>query len=74
MTNNNELDPQTADLVSAAFAKSWQFVITDPELGHDDTDAMRIRLSRHSVIYGASQIARLLNCEASDKAIVDSIN
>ena len=47
MANNKELDPETADLVSAAFAKSWRFVSTDPQLGHDDTDAMRIRLSRH---------------------------
>jgi hypothetical protein len=35
MTNNSALDPETADLVRAAFAKSWQFVRTDPELGHD---------------------------------------
>ena len=64
MTNNNELDPQTADLVSAAFAKSWQFVITDPELGHDDTDAMRIRLSRHLeslAKFGERDLWRLAN-------------
>ena len=44
---NDRLDPATADLVSAAFAKSWQFVRTDPKLAHDDIDAMRTRLSRH---------------------------
>src|SRR5439155_21184598 len=79
---NSTLDPETVDLVSAAFAKSWQFVRTDPELGHDDTDAMRIRLSRHLenlAKYGERDLMRLanarsLNCGASDKAIIDSIN
>jgi hypothetical protein len=47
MTNSHTMKAETADLVSAAFAKSWQFVRTDPELGHDDSDAMRFRLSRH---------------------------
>ena len=64
MTNINTLDPETADLVSAAFAKSWQFVRTDPELGHDDTDAMRIRLSRHLeslAKYGERDLLRLAN-------------
>jgi hypothetical protein len=36
MKNNSALNPETADLVSAAFAKSWEFVRTDPELGHND--------------------------------------
>jgi hypothetical protein len=57
---NNEL----ADLVSAAFAKSWGFVSTDPELGYDDTDAMRIRLSRHLeslAKYGERDLMRLAN-------------
>jgi hypothetical protein len=40
------LNPETADLVSAAFDKSWQFVRTDPALAHSDMDEMRIRLSR----------------------------
>jgi hypothetical protein len=64
MANNNALDAETADLVSAAFAKSWQFVRTDPELGHDDTDAMRIRLSRHLeslAKYGERDLMRLAN-------------
>ena len=39
------LDPEIADLVSAAFDKSWQFVKTDPELAHGDMDEMRTRLS-----------------------------
>ena len=36
MKNNSALNPETADLVSAAFAKSREFVRTDPELGHND--------------------------------------
>ena len=39
------LDPQVADLVDAAFAKSWPFVKTDPELAHDDPQEMRTRLA-----------------------------
>ena len=61
---NNEVDLETADLVSAAFAKSWGFVSTDPELGYDDTDAMRIRLSRHLeslAKYGERDLLRLAN-------------
>ena len=64
MANNHAFDPETADLVSAAFAKSWQFVRTDPELGHDDTDAMRIRLSRHLenlAKFGERDLWRLAN-------------
>ena len=64
MLSNNALDPETAGLVRAAFAKSWQFVTTDPELGHDDTDAMRIRLSRHLenlAKYGERDLLRLAN-------------
>jgi len=64
MANNHAFDPETADLVSAAFAKSWQFVRTDPELGHDNTDAMRIRLSRHLeslAKYGERDLLRLAN-------------
>ena len=64
MTDNNELDPETVDLISAAFAKSWRFVSTDPQLGHDDTDAMRIRLSRHLeslAKYGERDLLRLAN-------------
>jgi hypothetical protein len=44
---NMEFDTDTADLVSTAFDKSWQFVRTDPELAHNDMEEMRRRLSRH---------------------------
>jgi hypothetical protein len=39
------LDPDTADLISAAFDKSWQFVSTDPALAHSDMDEMRTQLA-----------------------------
>jgi hypothetical protein len=45
MTWNTGLDPNTAELVSAAFEKSWQFVKTDPELAHPDPQHMRTRLA-----------------------------
>ena len=64
MTNSHTMKAETADLVSAAFAKSWQFVRTDPELGHDDSDAMRFRLSRHLeslAKYGERDLLRLAN-------------
>ena len=64
MTNNKELDPETADLVSAAFAKSWRFVSTDPKLAYDDTEAMQIRLSKHLeslAKYGERDLLRLAN-------------
>jgi hypothetical protein len=64
MTSNDTLDPETADLVSAAFAKSWQFVRTDPELAQGDIDAMRARLSRHLeslAKYGERDLLRLAN-------------
>ena len=35
------LDPEIADLVSAACDKSWQFVKTDPELAHVDMPKAR---------------------------------
>jgi len=38
------LDPKIAELVNAAFDKSWQFVKTDPELAHGDLQEMRTRL------------------------------
>ena len=41
------LDPETSDLVTTAFNKSWQFVRTDPELAHNDMNEMRARLSHH---------------------------
>ena len=41
------LDPKIADLVNAAFDRSWQFVKTDPELAHVDMDQKRAQLSRH---------------------------
>jgi hypothetical protein len=47
MMNSDTLDSETADLVSAAFEKSWGFVTTDPKLADDDMETMRIRLSRH---------------------------
>jgi hypothetical protein len=40
------LDPEIAELVSAAFDKSWQFVKTDPELAHSDPQEMRARLAQ----------------------------
>jgi hypothetical protein len=40
------LDPEVADLVDAAFVKSWQFVRTDPELAHNDRDELRAGLAR----------------------------
>ena len=45
MSSNARLDPDTAELVSAAFEKSWQFVKTDPELAHPDPQHMRVRLA-----------------------------
>jgi hypothetical protein len=47
MMNKDRLDRETADLVSAAFEKSWSFVTTDPKLADDNLEAMRARLSRH---------------------------
>ena len=41
------LDPQIAELVDAAFAKSWPFVKTDPELAHTDPQEMRTRLGQN---------------------------
>lgn len=40
------LDPNIAELVNAAFDKSWQFVKTDPELAHGDPQEMRNRLAQ----------------------------
>jgi hypothetical protein len=40
------LDAEVAELVNAAFDKSWQFVKTDPELAHGDPQEMRNRLAR----------------------------
>ncbi|MBV8243205.1 MAG: hypothetical protein JOY75_20675 [Hyphomicrobiales bacterium] len=40
------LDPKVAELVNAAFDKSWQFVKTDPELAHGDPQEMRARLAQ----------------------------
>ena len=39
------LDPEIAELVNAAFDKSWQFVKTDPELAHNDPQEMRALLA-----------------------------
>jgi hypothetical protein len=66
MPNTTEtLDPETAaDLVSAAFNKSWQFVRTDPALAHSDMDEMRIRLSkrlRRLAQDGERDVLRLAN-------------
>jgi hypothetical protein len=41
------LDPKVAELVDAAFDKSWQFVKTDPELAHADLQEMRTRLGQN---------------------------
>jgi hypothetical protein len=41
------LDPKVAELVNAAFDKSWQFVKTDPELAHADLQEMRTRLGQN---------------------------
>jgi hypothetical protein len=40
------LDAESAELVNAAFDKSWQFVKTDPELAHGDPQEMRTRLAQ----------------------------
>jgi hypothetical protein len=45
MTWDANLDPQIAELVNAAFDKSWPFVKTDPELAHDDPQEVRARLA-----------------------------
>ena len=44
---NLRLEPETAELVTTAFDKSWKFVKTDPELAHNNMDEMRMLLSRH---------------------------
>ena len=44
---NFTVDPEVSDLVTTAFDKSWQFVLTDPELAHNDMNEMRAVLSRH---------------------------
>ena len=44
-TRDASLDPELAELVSAAFDKSWQFVKTDPELAHGSQE-MRARLAQ----------------------------
>jgi hypothetical protein len=41
------LDAEIADLVSAAFDRSWQFIKADPKLAHVDMDQKRAQLSRH---------------------------
>jgi hypothetical protein len=45
MSRTANLDPATAELVSAAFDKSWQFVKTDPALAHPDPQQLRARLA-----------------------------
>jgi hypothetical protein len=64
------LDPKIAELVNAAFDKSWQFVKTDPELAHGDPQEMRTRLgqnlARTSAICGGWQMPRLVNCGANE--------
>src|SRR5262249_14935356 len=56
MAWDTNLDPKIAELVNAAFDKSWQFVKTDPELAHGDPQEMRTRLGQN--------LARLAqNCE-----------
>jgi hypothetical protein len=46
MAWDTSLDPKIAELVNAAFDKSWQFVKTDPELAHEDPQEMRTRLAQ----------------------------
>jgi hypothetical protein len=46
MPREASLDPEVAELVDAAFDKSWQFVRTDPELAHNDRDELRAGLAR----------------------------
>ncbi len=47
MPREANLDPAIADLVDAAFDKSWQFVRTDPELAHNDKDELRTGLAKN---------------------------
>jgi hypothetical protein len=59
-----DLDSETADLVRAAFDKSWQFVKGDPELAHNDVEEMRALLSRHITRFarnGEKDLWRLAN-------------
>lgn len=46
MTSDATLDPRIAELVNAAFDKSWPFVKTDPELAHIDRDERRAQLTQ----------------------------
>ncbi len=45
MVDDATLDSEIADLVDLAFAKSWQFVKSDPMLAHADLNELRTRLS-----------------------------
>ena len=73
MPREASLDPRVAELVDAAFDRSWQFVRTDPELAHNDRDELRAgwpRASRDwlrtaSGICGGSQTGRSVSCGAS---------
>ena len=47
MTPDANFDPKIAELVSAAFDKSWPFVKTDPELAHVDREEMRTQLAQN---------------------------
>jgi hypothetical protein len=47
------LDPDIVELIDSAFAKSWQFVRTDPKLANEDLDELRLRLS-----HGLTRLAR----------------
>jgi hypothetical protein len=53
MMNDATLDPEISELIDSAFAKSWQFVKTDPKLAHEDPDELRLRLSS-----GLARLAR----------------
>ncbi len=58
------LDPEIADLVNAAFDRSWQFVKTDPALAHVDMEQKRAQLSRqltHLAQSGERDLRRLAN-------------
>ena len=64
MTVEANLDPKLAELVSAAFDKSWSFVKTDPELAHVDRQEIRRQLARslaHIAQGGERDMWRLAN-------------
>jgi hypothetical protein len=73
MMNDATLDPEISELIDSAFAKSWQFVKTDPKLAHEDPDELRFdcraawRASpgTENGICGGSQTMQSANCVVS---------